>query len=285
MLDVVQPFDPSSDANRAILTKWIGYMENYGQSWFDDIGKDYFSQEYWYLFTMTLAYHWRKSPLSVSEACASMKTGSSKTRETRLKKLIEEHLCIKIKKQTDLRRTYLQPTTEMLLGGRRHFRNTLREALGFLLDARLLASNSKSLLDKLSSDDEDVDKDLLLPWAEFLVDYTNDWNSTFGNRFHTEEYWYPFVHCLLGCWNDQPLTTGEVCQRMQIGSSRTREKRVSLAISRGMLVKQKSSDDLRTTYLVASDVLEELLLSHFIRTLEGFLNLTRRLSEKGEAPV
>ena len=72
-------------------------MENYGQSWLDDIGKDYFSQEYWYLFTITLAYHWRQAPLSISEACDSMKTGSSKTRESRLKKLIAEHLFIKIK--------------------------------------------------------------------------------------------------------------------------------------------------------------------------------------------
>ena len=76
-------------------------MENYGQSWFNDIGKDYYSQEYWYLLTITLAYHWRQTPLSISEACDSMKTGSSRTRENRLKKLIAEHFFIKIKNRTD----------------------------------------------------------------------------------------------------------------------------------------------------------------------------------------
>ena len=252
-------------------------MENYGQSWLDDIGKDYFSQEYWYLFTITLAYHWRHTPLSISEAYDSMKTGSSKTRETRLKKLIAEHLFIKIKKQTDLRRTYLEPTTEMLLGGRRHFRNSLGQAIQFLVNPQLLASNPKPLLDRILCDGEDVDKNFLLPWAEYLIDYTNDWNNTFSKRFHTEEYWYPFVYCLLGCWKGQPLTMSEVCQCMRTGSSRTKEKRVSLAVSRGMLVKQKSRNDLRTTYILTSDVLEELLTSHFSRTLNEFLNLTQRL--------
>ena len=253
-------------------------MEHYGQSWLNDIGKDYYSQEYWYLFTITLAYHWRQAPLSISEACDSMKTGSSKTRETRLKKLIAEHFFIKIKNRTDLRRTYLEPTPEMLMGGRRHFRNSLAQAIRFLADSQLLASDPAPLLDRVSSDDEEVDRSFLLPWADFLIDYTNDWNNTFSKRFHTEEFWYPFVYCLLGCWKEQPLTISEVCQCMRIGSNRTREKRVSLAVSRGMLIKQKSRDDLRTTYILASEVLEELLLSHFTRTLNNLLNLSQRLS-------
>lgn len=255
-------------------------MENYGQNWLDDIGKDYFSQEYWYLFTITLAYHWRQTPLSVSEACDSMKTGSSKTRENRLKKLIAEHFFIKIKNQTDLRRTYLEPTKEMLLGGRKHFSNSLGKAIRFLDDAQLLSSSPKPLLDRILCDSEHVDKNFLLPWAEFLIDYTNDWNNTFSKRFHTEEYWYPFVYCLLGCWKGQQLTTSEVCQCMRTGSSRTREKRVSLAVSRGMLVKQKSTHDLRTTYILTSSVLEELLINHFNRTLNHFVNLTQRLQER-----
>ncbi|MCY4362753.1 MAG: hypothetical protein OXE42_11300 [Gammaproteobacteria bacterium] len=284
MQDAGPPSEPVSDLNREILTKWIGCMENYGQSWLDDIGKDYFSQEYWYLFTITLAYHWRQAPLSISEACDSMKTGSSKTRENRLKKLIAEHLFIKIKNQTDLRRTYLEPAAEMLLGGRKHFGNSLEQAIQFLADAQLFASNPKPLFDRILCDGGNVDKNFLLPWAEYLIDYTNDWNNTFSKRFHTEEYWYPFVYCLLGCWKGQPLTISEVCQCMRIGSNRTKEKRLSLAVSRGMLVKQKSSDDLRTTYILTSSVLEELLISHFTRTLNDFLKLTQRLlGEQGVA--
>ena len=255
-------------------------MENYGQSWLDDIGKDYFSQEYWYLFTITLVYHWRQDPLSISGACDSMKTGSSKTRENRLKKLIAEHLFIKIKNQTDLRRTYLEPTTEMLLGGRRHFRNSLGQAIQFLADAQLLTVNPKPFLDRILCDGEYADKHLLLPWAEFLIDYTNDWNNTFSKRFHTEEYWHPFVYCLIGCWKGQPLTMSEVCQCMRIGSSRTREKRVSLAVSRGMLIKQKSKNDLRTTFILTTGNLENLLINHFNRTLNDFRNLTQQLLKR-----
>ena len=255
-------------------------MESYGQSWLDDIGKDFFSQEYWYLFTITLVYHWRQVPLSISGACDSMKTGSSKTRENRLKKLIAEHLFIKIKNQTDLRLTYLEPTTEMLLGGRRHFRNSLGQAIQFLADAQLLAGDPKPLLDKILCDGEDVDRHFLLPWAEFLIDYTNDWNNTFSKRFHTEEYWHPFVYCLIGCWKGQPLTMSEVCQCIRIGSSRTREKRVSLAVSRGMLAKQKSRNDLRTTFILTTGNLENLLINHFNRTLNDFRNLTQQLLER-----
>jgi len=64
---------------------------------------------------------------------------------------------------------------------------------------------------------------------------------------------------------------------MRTGSGRTKEKRVSLAVSRGMLVKQKSNCDLRTTYILTSSVLEELLISHFGRTLNNLLSLTQGL--------
>ena len=126
-------------------------MDRYGQRWLDDIGQDYFSQEYWYLFTVTLVYHWRETPLSVSEACDCMKTGSSKTRQNRLQKLITEHLFFKTKDPTDLRRTHLEPTEEMLGGGRMHFRGTLVEAIRFLEGAGLLESSPQPLLDRISN--------------------------------------------------------------------------------------------------------------------------------------
>ena len=269
--------EPNFDSDREILLKWIAYMDDYGQRWLDDIGKDYFSQEYWYLFTVTLVSHWRQTPLSVSEACDCMKTGSSKTRQNRLQKLITEHLLFKTKEGTDLRRTHLEPTEEMLHGGRIHFRNTLTEAIEFLAEVGLLASSPEPFLERISESSDEVDTRYLLPWAEFLVDYTNDWNTTFKKLFHTEEYWYAFVHSLLGSWKGQPLTMSEACQSMRTGSSRTKEKRVSLAVTRGMLIKEKSSSDLRTTHVLASDALEELLMGHFERTLHELLGLTRRL--------
>ena len=57
--------------------------------------------------------------------------------------------------QTDLRRTHLEPTEEMLHGGRIHFSNTLTEAIHFLAEADLLASSPERLLIQLShSSDE-----------------------------------------------------------------------------------------------------------------------------------
>ncbi len=252
-------------------------MDRYGQRWLDDIGKDYFSQEYWYLFTVTLVHHWRESPLSISEACDCMQTGSSKTRQSRLQKLIAEHLFFKTKDWADLRRTRVEPTEEMLEGGRMHFRGTLTEAMRFLGEAGLLPSSPQPLLDRISDNGDEADKRFLLPWAEFLVDYANDWNSTFKKLFRTEEYWYTFVHSLLGIWKGQPLTMSDACQSMRTGSSRTREKRVSLAVTRGMLTKQKSPDDQRITHVLASAALETLLIGHFERTLGDLVKRTRRL--------
>ena len=128
-----------------------------------------FSQEYWYLFTVTLVYHWRQTPLSITQACDCMKTGSSKTRQNRLQKLIAEHLFFKTKDRADMRRTHLEPTGEMLEGGRMHFRGTLTEAMRFLDQAGLLDSSPQPLLDRISRDSDEVDKRFLLPWAEFLV--------------------------------------------------------------------------------------------------------------------
>ncbi len=279
--------EPVPGFNRDILQAWMQYMEDYGQTWLDDVGKDFFSQEYWYLFVITLVYHWRQAPLNISDACRSMKTGSSKTRENRLKKLLAEHWAIKVKDQADMRQTYLEPTEEMLLSGRKHFRKSLGKAVRFLADTRLLKGDPEPLIQNISGaiEDENMDKHYLLPWAEFLIDYTNDWNNTFKNRFHTEEYWNPFVYCLRGYWAGRPLTMSDACQCMRTGSNRTREKRIALAVSRGMLVKQKSANDLRTTLILATDALEGFLASHFSRTLNNILALTQRLlEEQGSSP-
>ena len=140
----------------------------------------------------------------------------------------------------------------MLHRGRIHFRNTLTETIQFLAEAGLLASSPEPLLDRIPHNSHELDKRYLLPWAEFLVDYSNGWNTTFKKLFHTEEYWHAFVLSLLGSWKGQPLTMSEACQSMRTGSSRTKEKRVSLAVARGILIRQESSSNLRTMHPLAS---------------------------------
>lgn len=262
---------------RKTLQAWMQHMEDYGQAWLDDTGREFYSQEYWYLVTMTLVCHWRRKPLNVSDAYRSMKTGSSKTRQNRLGKIIAEHWCIKVKDQTDLRRTYLKPTEDMLLLGREHFRSSLGGAVRLLAEQRLLKRNPTPLLGKIESSGQNLDRPYLLPWAEFLIDYTDDWNQTFGNRFRTDEYWLPFVRCLRGGWSNQPLIMGEACQCMSTGSSRTREKRIAFAVSRGMLKRQRGGPDQRVTSILATSVLENRLLGHFARTLSGSAKLIHHL--------
>ena len=263
--------------SRETLQAWMQYMEDYGAAWLADTGKEFYSQEYWYLVAMTLVRHWQGAPLNVSDACRSMKTGSSKTRENRLKKLIAEHWCIKIKDRADLRRTYLEPTQDMLLLGGKHFRASLDRAVSFLWRQRLLKRSPAALLREIEGPDRELDKLHLLPWAEFLIAYTDDWNQTFRSRFRTDEYWLPFVRCLRGGWANQPLTMGEACQCMSTGSTRTREKRIALAVSRGMLQRQRGGQDLRVTSILPTSALESRLLSHFTRTLSGVDALVHRL--------
>ena len=266
--------------SREALQGWMQYMEDYGQSWLEDTGRDFYSQEYWYLVTMALVRHWQGAPLNVSDACQCMRTGSSKTRKNRLKKVMTEHWCIKVKDQTDLRRTYLEATEDMLLLGREHFRSSLGGAVRLLTGQGLIKRNPTPLLCDIEGSGRNLDKPYLLPWAEFLIGYTNDWNHTFQNRFRTDEYWLLFVRCLRGSWRNRPLTMGEACQCMSFGSSRTRERRIALAASRGMLKKQRGGQDLRVTSILASNALEDCLTGHFVRTLSGVATLIDRLLDR-----
>ena len=63
-----------TDIPRDVLGAWMRHMEPYGQVWYEDIGRDYFNQEHWYL------RYWRGEPLNIGDACNCMKTGSARTR-------------------------------------------------------------------------------------------------------------------------------------------------------------------------------------------------------------
>ena len=269
--------DPSSNET---LQVWMQYMEDYGQAWMEDTGSEFYSQEYWYLLTITLVRHWQCKPLNVGDAYRSMKTGCSKTRENRLKKLMAEHWCIKVKDPADLRRTCLEATEDILLLGREHFRSSLGRAVHLLASQRLLRHDTAPLLRDIERSSADLDRPCLLPWAEFLIGYTDDWNRAFQKRFRTDEYWLLFVRSLRGGWSNRPLTMGEACRCMATGSTRTREKRIAFAVSRGMLAKERNGQDHRMASIWPSDDLERRLVGHFARTLSGAATLIDRLAEQ-----
>lgn len=275
---------PASEASPApavagdTLCLWMRQMEEYGQVWHEDIGRDFFSQEYWYLLVIAMVHYWRRVPFNIGDACNSMKTGSARTRENRLRKLLESHWFQKSKSTADKRQTCVTPTPEMLRIVGAHLRNSLARVARFAQRCGLFHGDVQQLLHRLEKPGEDLDELFLLPWAEFLIGYTDDWNATFNNRFHTEEYWYPFVHCLRAHWAGQPLTMSEACQAMRTGSNRTRENRIAIATSRKLLDKRRSETDLRTTHVLPTPRLERYLVDHFSRTLTKLLQLLKSLS-------
>ena len=271
---------PAPGLSRDALCLWMRHMEEYGQVWHEDIGRDLFTQEYWYLLVVAMVHYWRRTPFNIGDACNSMRTGSAKTRENRLRRLLESNWFEKSKHSDDRRQTYVTPTTHMQQTVGAHLRTSLQRAAGFSQHPTLLDGGARRLSQVLETPGSDLDDAFLLPWAEFLVDYTNDWNATFNNRFHTEEYWYPFVHCLRADWAGRPLTMGEACQAMRTGSNRTRENRIAVAITRNLLEKKKSRSDMRTTLVLPTALLEERLVGHFSRTLLQLLELLQSMIGK-----
>ena len=259
-----------------LLIAWIRHMESYGQVWYEDIGRDYFNQEYWYLLVIATVRYWRREPLYIGDACDCMKTGSARTRETRLRRLFDASWLEKAQNPDDRRQTRVLPTADMqrIVGG--HLRRSLALATRFAHESDMVAT-ADPLAAVLETAEPGAKETYLVPWAEFLVTYTDDWNATFSNRFHTEEYWHPFVHCLLASWADQPLTMGEACQAMRTGSNRTRENRIVIAITRKLLARQKSVTDMRTTLVLPTPALERHLVGHFGRTLGQLQRLLRSL--------
>ena len=263
---------PGDGFDKLVLGTWMQCMEDYGQVWREDFGRTFFSQEYWYLFVVALVRHWHREPLNVGDARATMRTGSPKTRETRLKRLVDEGWFSKIKNESDLRVTYIVPTPALLALAQRHLSNSLARVTAGLAEANLVPGHRVTAVRGLSDDGREVPR-LLLAWAEFLVGYTNDWNETFRNRFHTEEYWYPFVHSLRADWSGEPLTMSEACSVMRTGSIRTGEARIALAATRGLLEKRKSETDHRKILILPTPLLEASLVEHFSRTLSQVLKL------------
>ena len=251
-------------------------MEAYGEVWYEEIGRDYFNQEYWYLLVIAIARYWRGEPLTVGEACDCMKTGSARTRETRVRRLFDAHWFEKATNPADRRRVSVLPSPDMQRIVDAHLRRSLAHASRFAEGVGLV-DVAGPLVVALDQDVPGSSEGYLVPWAEFLVDYTDDWNATLSNRFHTEEYWHPFVHCLLASWAGQPLTMGEACQAMRTGSNRTRENRIVIAITRQLLERRKSATDMRTTLVLPTPLLERYLVGHFGRTLAQLQGLLRRL--------
>lgn len=109
------------------LFRWLDFLENYARDWdraFEN-RPGYFTQEYWYLFVGCTIAQWRGAPLTVSAACQSMKSGSNRTREDRIKRAVDDGYLEKRKADLDGRNALVVPTAKLEVLIRGHFQRTL----------------------------------------------------------------------------------------------------------------------------------------------------------------
>jgi len=113
-----------------------------------------------------------------------------------------------------------------------------------------------------------VPEQKLILWMDALEGYARDWDATFNGHAHyfTQEYWYLFVGTVTSMWQGKPLTISAACQLMKTGSARTREDRLKKAVQDGYLVKVRSDDDKRSTFVHPYPELERLIRAHLERT-------------------
>ncbi len=109
------------------VVAWAEVLVNYARDWDESFShrESYFTQEYWYLFVGCLLHYWRGRPLTVSEACQIMKTGSNRTRETRIKRAVQDGYLAKQRGADDRRNSLLVPTPHLETILRGHFERTL----------------------------------------------------------------------------------------------------------------------------------------------------------------
>src|ERR1035441_6217733 len=94
--------------------------------------------------------------------------------------------------------------------------------------------------DKFSNDD-------LIVWAEFLIEYAEDWDAHFKRygKFFTQEYWYLLVGVTQAFWDQKPLNVNASKARMrglQDMDESVKDARIADAIEAGLIVKQKYSE-------------------------------------------
>lgn len=133
-------------------------------------------------------------------------------------------------------------------------------------------------------EEKTVPEECLIQWMGALEAYARDWDKVFDGHPHyfTQEYWYLFVGVVTSAWQGRPLTINAACQMMKTGSARTREDRLKKAVQDGYLLKERSESDRRTTYVLPSPMLEDLIRGHLERTYrqtaEAFVPYLRDLA-------
>ncbi|MEM6554694.1 MAG: hypothetical protein AAF642_02400 [Pseudomonadota bacterium] len=122
--------------DRTALIDWMDALEFYARDWDRTFGAqtNYFTQEFWYMLIGCVRAHWAGKPLTVSQLAQSMKSGSNRTREERIKRAVDDGYLVKMRDEQDGRAAYVRPTPEleqMVIG---HLQRTL-DRVQAVLDA------------------------------------------------------------------------------------------------------------------------------------------------------
>ena len=117
--------------NREELIDWMNALEFYARDWDETFQgrSSYFTQEFWYMLIGCVRAHWAGHPLTVSQLAQSMKSGSNRTREERIKRAVDDGYLVKERDERDGRSASVRPTQElenMIIG---HLNRTLSRVL------------------------------------------------------------------------------------------------------------------------------------------------------------
>ncbi|NRA30822.1 MAG: hypothetical protein HRU11_11245 [Parvularculaceae bacterium] len=104
-----------SESERQDLVAWMDALEFYARDWDEAFeGRQaYFTQEFWYMLVGCLRADWAGHPLTVSQLTQSMKSGSNRTREDRIRRAVDDGYLVKEKDEQDGRLAVVRPTPEL----------------------------------------------------------------------------------------------------------------------------------------------------------------------------
>lgn len=122
------------DKGREEIIVWAQALEAYARDWDDTFENrpGYFTQEFWYLLVGCMIANWRGRPMTMSQACQAMKSGSNRTREERIKKAVDDGFLVKERAGDDGRAALVRPTAKLealMVGHLRRTRDIVRAAL------------------------------------------------------------------------------------------------------------------------------------------------------------
>lgn len=133
------------EASRQDLVAWMDALEFYARDWDEAFGgrPSYFTQEFWYLLVGCLRADWAGHPLTVSQLAHSMKSGSNRTREERIKRAVDDGYLVKERAEQDGRAAIVRPTPQLetLIVG--HLQRTLTRTREKILSTNNMKSVKK----------------------------------------------------------------------------------------------------------------------------------------------